>query len=124
MTELVDVTDLKFVGVIHAGSIPAGGTIMADVIDFNKAKLEQEPHISGLVHCLSCKHEWTAVAPLGTVSFECPNCGLMRGTHTRLVGPEDGIIWTCGCGNHLFVITAKYNAVCIGCGNLQSISHD
>ena len=44
------------------------------VIDFTKAKAELDPHISGDARCLACKHEWVAVAPIGTIWLECPAC--------------------------------------------------
>lgn len=97
---------------------------MSEVIDFQQKKLESGTHLSGPVRCLSCKHEWTAVVAVGTISIECPSCGLMRGTHTEIVMPENGIVWQCSCGNNLFVISSAANAICIGCGNLQRIRTD
>lgn len=95
---------------------------MAGVVDFASKKLEQGPHIAGKLHCLSCKHEWEAIAPVGTTAFECPICGLMRGTHKYLIGADDGITWACHCGNKLFIISTRLNAICISCGTHQSIS--
>ena len=94
---------------------------MADIIDFEQKKLEAEPHTAGPMSCLSCKHEWIGVVPVGVSAVECPKCGLIRGTHKYIALPEDGITWVCGCGNNLFVISAKGNAICVGCGQHQRI---
>lgn len=63
--------------------------------------------------CLTCRHEWHAVAPVGTTWFECPACGLHMGRFMRSVNRE-GAHWHCLCGNDLFYInlTVTYCAVC------------
>ena len=70
------------------------------VIDIAQAKADREPHLSGSAVCLACKHEWVAVAPVGTVWMECPACSLERG---RYHGPVqlDRDHWHCHCGNDL-----------------------
>lgn len=40
---------------------------------------EHRPHISGPVACTRCRHEWTAVRPVGADLLECPACGAIRG---------------------------------------------
>ena len=55
------------------------------VIDLAQAKADREPHLSGAAVCLACKHEWVAVAPVGTVWMECPACSLERGRYLGAV---------------------------------------
>lgn len=92
---------------------------MGDVVDFVAAKEEREPHMSGKARCLACKHEWEAVAPLGTIWLDCPECTLERG---RFIGPceRDGSFWRCNCGNHLFEITPE-GVYCPNCGVWQNL---
>lgn len=95
---------------------------MADVIDFTKEKLERSPHIAGSAICLGCRHEWAVVAECGAIGFECPNCGLEKGVHKYLCRPENGTVWTCGCGNFYMLLTDKLNALCPNCGAFQRIN--
>ena len=94
---------------------------MSDVIDLDSKRNENRPHTSGPVVCLACRHRWIAVCPVGTIGLECPECRLLRGVHEYQVMPENGIIWACGCGNNLFFVTAKGNALCPNCGQHQRI---
>lgn len=48
---------------------------MGEVIDFQAFR----PHLVGKATCLACSHEWTAVAPIGTLWLTCPECTLERG---------------------------------------------
>lgn len=48
---------------------------MACVIELD----EHRPHYAGACSCLKCKHEWTGVAPIDTVTLECPACHGMSG---------------------------------------------
>jgi len=48
------------------------------VIDFATAKKELSPHVAGRARCLTCKHEWAAVAPIGMEWLECPECSVER----------------------------------------------
>jgi len=71
------------------------------------------PHLCGLAVCLSCKHEWSAVAPVGTVVVICPKCdcdGALKGFIRH-----DGDSWVCTCGCDLFRYDRK-GAYCIKCG--------
>ncbi len=95
---------------------------MDNVVDLSKKREEQNPHVTGTCICLGCKHEWVAVSPAGTTEFECPSCTLLKGVHKYLCEPEDGIVWQCKCGNDLFVITTKGNAMCPNCGNFARIN--
>lgn len=78
----------------------------------------QEPHVSGTARCLSCKHEWIAVAPAITEWLECPECGMMRGRHVFPYSRTDDEHWTCSCGNDLFHITHNCT-YCPNCGDIQ-----
>jgi predicted RNA-binding Zn-ribbon protein involved in translation (DUF1610 family) len=83
--------------------------------DWNVIRLqERHPHLVGEAKCLSCNHEWAAVAPIGTVWLECPECGLEKG---RLAGTvyRDEPHWHCNCGNELFYVTAN-GYYCPNCG--------
>lgn len=74
------------------------------------------PHLQGQARCLACRHEWQAVAPIGTFDLECPSCGLMRGAWTfPVVAPAGTVVWRCRCGcEHMFV--TPVNVMCAGCG--------
>lgn len=71
------------------------------------------PYKTGKAKCLSCRHEWIAVSPLGVVWFECPACGMEQGRSMGAVSRE-GAHWHCGCGNDLFYVTpdGSYCPVC------------
>lgn len=82
---------------------------------------KRDPHVSGKARCLACKHEWVAVAPVGTIDFECPSCGLMRGAWMYPVQPHrDEKVWQCACGatTFWFLILADGSnwLTCVGCG--------
>jgi predicted RNA-binding Zn-ribbon protein involved in translation (DUF1610 family) len=88
------------------------------VIDLGKAREERSPHLSGPAHCLSCNHEWQAVAPVGTVWFDCPNCSLMMGRLANDVMVDEDH-WECGCGNTMFYVTPT-QIYCPVCGKEQN----
>ena len=91
---------------------------VTDLVEFKRQKAaEEDPHLTGSAHCLACKHEWEAVAPVGTVWLECPNCTSLKGTLRTPAYPEDDVpILMCGCGCELFVIL-KDCLQCTQCGN-------
>lgn len=91
---------------------------MNNVIDLAKIKEERSPHLSGNAVCIGCKNQWVAVAPVGTVDLECPNCSLPQGRFMQLV-QDDDLHWTCNCGNQFFHITQK-RTYCVVCGNTTS----
>lgn len=87
---------------------------------FKSSAQEEEsagPYLEGKCRCLHCKHEWVGVAPLGTVSVDCPSCGLRRGAFIANV-LKDGDHWTCRCGSILFACNVA-NWYCIACGTNQ-----
>lgn len=86
------------------------------VVDLAEARLARGDHLAGPVRCLGCRHEWTAVAPIGTTQLECPECGCERGVWIFPFGVEVGKPrWVCNCGNEHFFLTERH-AICAGCG--------
>lgn len=87
---------------------------MSNVIQFPQ---REEPHLSGMASCMACQHRWVAVAPVGTVFMECPECSRMFG---HMVAPveRDGDHWTCDCGNDLFRVS-RDGMYCPRCGEMQ-----
>ena len=75
---------------------------MSNVVDITS----RQPHMSGPARCLSCKHTWEAVTPVGVYdSIPCPACELHKGELTaNIVPPDDANVWTCRCGNDLFFV--------------------
>lgn len=74
------------------------------------------PFLAGPAMCVICKHEWAAVAPVGTFDLECPSCGFFKGhfkfaVDRDVVKDENGVnrscTWTCNCGCDLFRITPE-----------------
>lgn len=88
--------------------------MLAEVIDLAAARLEREPHSSGLAVCLDCKHEWQAVAPADIQWLECPECGLVRGRF-KFQFEKDCKHLVCDCGNDLFHVTLE-GTYCPNCG--------
>lgn len=91
---------------------------MSGVIDFQKAKEEREPHISGSLYCMACSHEWSAVWKPGVQEFECPECNSMKGRSKFDIAPAPGSqVWTCmTCDNQLFNLLND-RVHCPNCGN-------
>ncbi len=81
-----------------------------DIINFK----ENTPHLSGLAKCLICKFEFTIVAPLGEIWFECPKCEIDKAV---LIYPMEWRKphWKCPCGNYLFYMTPD-SIYCPNCG--------
>jgi len=88
------------------------------VIDFAEAQEENTPHGSGNAKCMACQHEWVAVAPLGTVWLECPECHLTQGHFVYTFCRWEDRHWTCDCGNDMFHMTPA-GFYCPRCGNWQ-----
>lgn len=79
---------------------------------------DKRPHLAGKAKCLDCKHMWMAIAPIGTLWLECPNCGLMRGRVYADV-QRDGLHWHCKCGFEVFYVTPD-GYYCPNCGAWQT----
>lgn len=91
---------------------------MADVVSLAEARAERTPHLEGRARCISCKHEWHAVAPVGTDVLERPECSLPKGRFMHEVR-RGGKVWTCNCGCELFSIAPQIGPYCINCGDEQ-----
>jgi hypothetical protein len=94
---------------------------MGDVLSFARP-VEEVIHRSGAAHCLHCRHEWVAVAPVGIVYVECPECHCDKGVFTGVTLPPVGTEhFVCGCGNGLFSVTRDY-VLCANCGSWKYFS--
>jgi hypothetical protein len=86
--------------------------------DLIRVIFKEEQQLSGLAKCFGCKHEWDAIAPIGTVLMECPNCLLEKGRFYREIQRTDLLHWHCKCGCDLFYITQE-GCYCPNCGEWQ-----
>lgn len=81
---------------------------------------DRRPHLQGKVRCMNCGHIWEAVAPVGTFTFDCPQCDSHRGLWDAQCEPEPGKPWwTCNCGNNFFYIQ-PLRICCAACGAPQA----
>jgi hypothetical protein len=86
-----------------------------NVIKFEK----KDHHASGEAFCFKCRKEWVAVAPVGTVQLECPECHTMKGLFKFPFNVEVGqLVRECNCGNQLFYLTPEGH-LCANCGIYQ-----
>lgn len=77
---------------------------------------DHRPHISGPARCSRCKHEWIAVAPVGTTQLECDCCGGMHGLFVHPCAPAEGeLVFECNCGSDLFYVLPR-GIMCRVCG--------
>lgn len=96
------------------------------VIDFTQKQLERERHVTGLVRCTHCGHEWVALALYSNLnSLECPECKLERGEFIANVEPQEGnLVYQCddcSCETHFIKLKTSDNRsysaiICRGCG--------
>ena len=99
---------------------------MGEVVSLAAHREEQGQHGTGVARCLACKHEWSAVAPIGTVALTCPGCGSGKGMFKYAYSPEVGeTCFSCLiCTSQHFYFVQQNNAVhitCAGCGSPMSI---
>lgn len=102
---------------------------MGEIVSLQKVKDDRTPHGEGVARCVGCGHSWRAVAPLGTMTLECPSCHDMRGLWTHTFGPEPGKtqVYTCVVcdSTHLTAYRRKDDShtrfMCVGCGSSQSM---
>jgi hypothetical protein len=87
---------------------------MMGVIDLDQRRLAKAPHREGPARCLNCKHEWHAVAPVGTWQLECPACGTSQGLFDG-VSSTEGDQLMCDCGALVFCIDRR-GPYCCHCG--------
>lgn len=91
---------------------------MSNVVEFRRPE-EIDRHASGEAFCLHCRHEWIAVATLGTTQLECPECRTMKGKWRFEFKPAPGsLVRECSCGNQLFYLTPDGH-LCANCGTYQ-----
>lgn len=86
------------------------------VIDFPAPN--DERHLEGIARCLGCGAEWDHSSRQGVFKgFECPSCGLRKGTYVGVVEPLAGdYVLTCGCGCDCFTLSMN-SAMCVNCGS-------
>ena len=89
---------------------------MAEIIGIDS--LKAAPHNSGLARCMVCKHEHQAVAPVGVVWMECPECHAQKALFVGSCERRGEAHWTCACGNDLFHATPE-GFYCPNCGEWQ-----
>jgi hypothetical protein len=90
---------------------------MGEIIQFRTE--DKQGHLSGEAFCINCKYSWAAVAPMGTIILECPECHTMKGCFKYGCGfPEGEVQWTCNCGCQMFVIGID-KTICFHCGLTQ-----
>lgn len=89
------------------------------LVEHGEAEPEKhDPHTSGQARCLGCKHEWVAVAPVGTYWLQCPHCSRNLGKYIFAFNFPDDLHWTCKCGNDLFY-AMNDGYYCPNCGEIQ-----
>ncbi len=90
---------------------------MSNVVPF---KAKEPPHLAGSAKCIGCAHEWEAVAPVGTVSLECPSCSSERGVWRYPVRATEGdSLFLCNCGCEALTAyhrAGKFWLKCMCCG--------
>ena len=82
---------------------------MTNVISLDAVR----PHMTGNAMCLQCGTKWVAVAPIGTVELECPECKTWKGVFEGMTAPD--VVWQCDCGNQHFYMD-EHGAMCAKCG--------
>lgn len=90
---------------------------MGEVVEFARRD-DADEHLSGEAVCGACGHEWQAVASVGVVILECPECNRAFGSFKHAVDPPDDR-WQCNCGERLFWLTPR-GAMCRTCGVISS----
>ena len=83
----------------------------------------RQPHMTGGALCLNCKWEWVAVAEVGVISLDCPECGTGKGVWKGVSMPVDNEMWECRCGcNHFFITRGYFH--CCHCGREHSFGEN
>tara|TARA_Y100000815_G_C13263217_1_gene470132 strand:- start:118 stop:429 length:312 start_codon:yes stop_codon:yes gene_type:complete len=89
---------------------------MSNVVSLATAREERSAHVCGTAKCLQCRHEWEAVAPVGTIDLECPECSLPRGIWKYNFGPMEGDqMLVCDCGNDALSAYLRHGKMCVKC---------
>lgn len=92
------------------------------VVSLAAAREERQPHWSGPCVCLGCRHEWEAIAPVGShVGLECPACELPKGVVKYPFGPIEGdyaLVCDCGCeALTAYKRAGHFYVKCMACGD-------
>lgn len=89
---------------------------MSNTVDI----LDHIPHLEGEAHCLACKHQWEATAPIGAFWLECPECHTVRGCFRRHISVPEGMErFACGkCDVQIFFVMRK-GIKCLGCATVH-----
>ena len=91
------------------------GFDMGDIVSFPE---RADPHLSGEAVCLSCRHKWVCVAPVGVWQLECPSCGCMKGIFRLPVGADrHESSFVCKCGCEAMTVYFRKGQTVIGCMN-------
>ena len=83
--------------------------------DRRKPKETPAPHAAGDFKCLHCSHTWVGVVPIPVTPVDCPECGLKKGVHTKLLSYDDHDHFHCSCGCSMFSIIRSC-FYCVQCG--------
>ncbi len=94
---------------------------MSDVVSLSAHREARTPHGEGMARCLDCRHEWRAVAPVGTAQLDCPACHGHRAFWKHPYGPVEGDkSFACShCGAEHFYAVKRAGLIslkCAGCG--------
>jgi DNA-directed RNA polymerase subunit RPC12/RpoP len=91
------------------------------IVDLAAAREERQPHWQGVARCVGCQHEWEAVAPMGTVWLECPECGMPKGHPKHPFGCDvgDAVLVCTDCAGEAITAYKRKGRMwvrCMGCG--------
>lgn len=93
---------------------------MGSVVEFKKPVARNEMWAQGSAVCIGCRHEWEAVAPVGTHQLECPKCHTMKGIFRHPFGSAPGdSVFQCNCGCEAMTAyfhKGKFWFQCMSCG--------
>jgi len=91
------------------------------VVSLAEEREARQPHWTGTAYCVGCKHEWQAVAPVGSENLECPSCTLPKGVPKYPFGAEEGdMVLTCDCGCEALTAYRRvghFYVKCMSCGD-------
>lgn len=94
---------------------------MNNVVRFKRPdEKPRDPHLAGEAKCIGCGEEWHAIAPVGTVTLECPQCNAMRGVWRYPVRANEGdLLYRCKCGCEALTAYQRegfFYVKCMACG--------
>lgn len=94
---------------------------MGEVVSLQEWKEENRPHWTGPCVCIECRKEFVAVAPMGVLWVECPDCGLTKGHPKHPFSCREGeALFVCGCGSEAltaFFRSGQLHIMCMACGS-------